>query len=297
MTIITGQIETLKTLKSQLKINGIDRFNSVADINNFLRGFSYEKSLIPQEIKESLDTEVKALEDSLKFYKEKRKKSFFFKVIYYFKVKTTQNNLLYIRENFEKISLRKCDKRYEELDFIKQVVDELYNIIAGVIGENAVVNELKKLSDDYYLINDFSVHFKQPLFYQQENTRIYNIQVDHLLVSKSGVFQIETKNWSRYSVENRDLNSPVKQALRASYALFVLLNNILDIKVSDHHWGNKRIPVRNIIVLFNHKPRDSFKLIKIVSLNELNSYINYFDEIFNKEDTKAIFDELRESIR
>ena len=179
------------------------------------------------------------------------------------------------------------------------MVDGLYTLIAGAIGENSVVNELQKLSDNYYLINDFSVEFNPPIYNKNEDDRIYSIQIDHLLICQSGVFLLETKNWSKQSLTNLDLRSPVEQILRTSYALFVLLNSeskYNDISLVDHHWGSKKIPIRNIIVMTYEKPKEEFKYVKVLSLNELNGYIKYFDQIFDETEVKSIFDYLNNGI-
>lgn len=180
--------------------------------------------------------------------------------------------------------------------FTKEVIEGLYTLIAGAIGENLVVKELQKLSDKYVLINDFSIEFNPPIFNRKENDRIYSIQIDHLLITDSGIFILETKNWSKQSINNLDLRSPVTQIMRTSYALFVLLNSeseYNEINLNSHHWGNKQIPIRNIIVMINEKPKEKFKYVKVKSLNELNGYITYFDSIFNDAEVKSISDYLR----
>ena len=119
------------------------------------------------------------------------------------------------------------------------------------------------------------------------------------MVSKfrqSGVFLLETKNWSRKSIENLDLRSPVKQILRTSYALFVLLNSdskFNDIELERHHWGSKKIPIRNVIVMTNEKPKEEFKHVKVLSLSELNGYIQYFEPLFSGKEVKSIFEYLK----
>ena len=122
------------------------------------------------------------------------------------------------------------------------------------------------------------------------------MQIDHLLVCRSGVFLLETKNWSKASVESLDLRSPVKQVLRTSFALFVLLNGKSrhsGIRLDHHHWGAKKIPIRNVIVMINEKPREEFKRVKVLSLGKLVGYIRYFDQTLNDEEVKSIFECLR----
>lgn len=36
----------------------------------------------------------------------------------------------------------------------------------------------------------------------------------------------------------------------------------------------------------NEKPKEEFKHVKVLSLNELNGYIKYFDQIFSEDEVK-----------
>ena len=87
--------------------------------------------------------------------------------------------------------LIRSEKDIKHLSQIKDVVTNLNPLIAGAIGENLVVKEIKKLSDEYILINDFSLELEEPIFNRKENDRIYSIQIDHLLISKAGLFILE----------------------------------------------------------------------------------------------------------
>lgn len=296
MTIVAGKIEPLKKLKEILNKNGITRFSSIGEINTFIKNYENEKKDIPSIIKSSLDEEIRKLEETSKQTEEKRNKNIFNKIFYYPKTILLANKKSTLSKNYENVISIRCKKSYKELDFTKEVIDGLYTLIAGAIGENSVVNELQKLSDKYYLINDFSVGFNPPIYNKKENDKIFSIQVDHLLICHSGVFLLETKKWSKQSIKNLGLRSPVKQIARTSYALFVLLNSESNIGLSRHHWGSKNIPIKNIIIMTNEKPKEEFKFVKILSLNELNGYIQYFDEIFSKTEVENIFNYLKNEI-
>jgi len=272
----------------------------------------------------NLSHKIRKIEETSKQTIEKRNKNLFYKILYYLKIKILTKKKSTIEKNLEKIIRKKtrttehevikaknklndytenkeniisarCAESYKELNSTKEVVDGLYTLIAGAIGENSVVNVLQKLSDNYYLINDFSVEFNPPIYNKKENDRIFSIQIDHLLISQSGVFLLETKIWSKQSIKNLDLRSPVEQILRTSYALFVFLNSeskYNNISLARHHWGSKKIPIRNIIIMTNEKPKEEFKHVKVLSLNELIGYIKYFDQIFNDAEVENIFDYL-----
>lgn len=60
------------------------------------------------------------------------------------------------------------------------------------------------------------------------------------------------------------------------------------LRLDKHHWGDKKISIRNIIVLTNTKPKEEFRYVKILAVNELIDYLNYFKPIFPVNDTQKI---------
>ncbi len=200
-----------------------------------------------------------------------------------------------ITSDFSEAVAHSAHPSLSELDRKKTTVDEVNNYIYGALGEQKVVKTLESLPDEYFLINDFKVSFSPALFNKQENDYIRSVQIDHILVGPSGVFLIETKNWSEKSLENLSLRSPVEQIRRANFALFYLLNNDKSnyhIHLDHHHWGDKKIPVKNLIVLTGTKPKEEFQYVKILTVGELLSYIDYFKPIFTEAETKKIADQI-----
>jgi hypothetical protein len=296
MTIIFGKIEPIKRLKETLHSRGIYQFSSIRDVNSFIKQYDSIKQSIPETTKNSFDYQIEdvklALDNAIKL----REKNILTKFFYYYRTRKLRRNHAVLIKNYNFILSEKTSESYKNLEFIKETVDGLYSTIAGAIGENAVVRELKKLSDQYYLINDFSLKFNPPIYNKRENDRIYSIQIDHLLVCPSGIFILETKNWSSKSVENIDLRSPVEQIKRASFALFVYLNSNKKKGLLSNHWGSKKIPIKNIIVMTNKSPVNDFHHVKVLSLSELNHYIQYFEEIFDDAETEVIFTYLNNKI-
>lgn len=180
-----------------------------------------------------------------------------------------------------------------ELERKKAIIDNLNSFIYGALGEQKVVKELENLSDEYFLINDFSVSFSSAIYNRQENDYIKSVQIDHIVIAPSGIFLIETKNWSEKSLENLSLHSPVKQIRRTSFVLFKLLNNEMskyNLRLDRHHWGDKKISIKNLIVMTNTKPLEDFQYVKVLTLNELLGYINYFKPTFSIKETQTIAD-------
>jgi hypothetical protein len=226
-------------------------------------------------------------------------KKLFFNLIVYFsvrsKVKTLakkNNRLHYLNTNFEKEVRRASRLALYELDRKKIAIDEINSFIYGAIGEQKVVKELKQLSDEYILINDFTFSFTKPIYSKRDKQYIKSIQIDHLLISPSGIFLIETKNWSKDSLKNLSLRSPVAQIKRANFALYKILSGYIKSNLGKHHWGERKIPIRNLIVIINRKPNEEFEYVKILTLNELLGYIEFFKPSLSNTETQDLADYL-----
>lgn len=203
------------------------------------------------------------------------------------------NRYQFITSDFNEAVKQSVQHPLSELERKKATIDQLSSYIYGALGEQKVVKTLETLSDEYFLINDFVFSFSPAIYNKKENDYIKSVQIDHILVGPSGIFLIETKNWSEKSLENLSLRSPIEQIRRTSFALFYLLNNEMSnyyLRLDRHHWGDKKIPIKNLIVLTNTRPKEEFQYVKILTVNELLSYVNYFKPIFSYTETKRISD-------
>lgn len=201
--------------------------------------------------------------------------------------------LEYLSSHFQDAVNESCFLDIQALEKKKEIVENLNNTIYGAIGEQKVETALKKLSNDYILINDFCCSFNPPIYNKKDKDHIHSIQIDHLLLSPAGIFLIETKNWSNNSINNPDFRSPVKQILRTNYALYKMLNNelgSLNKNFTQQYWGNRKVPIKNVIVFTNNKPLEQFEFVKIVTLDELLPYIKYFDASFLNDEIEMVAD-------
>jgi hypothetical protein len=148
MAVIEGQIEPLKKLKEILHQNGISRFGSIGDINDFIKNYETEKNEIPKLIENKLDAEinqlqanlaeyqqnydilkadvsneidvqVKALEEKLELAKGKSNKRFIHKIFCYPKIKVLMNKKANLEKNFESIVRKKTRLAEQEVSRTK----------------------------------------------------------------------------------------------------------------------------------------------------------------------------------
>lgn len=266
-------IDDINKLKQELSISTNNAsINFFQKVIKYLRHRKYKRLIKHQE--HNFDIEVKMeiseLVDNYQF---------------------KSNRYQFIASNVNEAIRQSVQHPLSELERKKAKIDELNSFIYGALGEQKVVKALESLPDEYFLINDFAVSFSPAIYNRQENDYIKSVQIDHILVAPSGVFLIETKNWSEKSLESLSLRSPVQQIKRTNFALFKLLNSgigIYQLHLDTHHWGEKKISIRNLIVLTNTKPKEEFQLVKILTLNELLNYVNYFKPIFSNAETQRI---------
>jgi len=199
-------------------------------------------------------------------------------------IESIQSEVDHLIQNTVKLAADRSKDELYELERTKKAIGELRTIIAGAKGEFAVEQELKKLPNNFYVINDYRLNFTRPMINKQTGEKIFSIQIDHLVVSPGGVFILETKNWSRRSIESLNLRSPIEQIQRSSYALYVFINN--NISINSHHWGSKHISLKNILVMTGASTNQKFQYVKVKHLEELNVYLKYFDAIYSDNETK-----------
>lgn len=197
----------------------------------------------------------------------------------------------YLNDFFDEAVNESGKIELQRVDLNKLIIDDVNNSIIGAKGEEMVVNKLQTLSDDYILINDFNCWFDNAIYLHSDRSYIKSIQIDHLLISPAGIFLIETKNWSEHSLQNEDFHSPISQIRRLNYALYKILvqetdkNNFF---MRGHHWGQRKIPIKNVIVMVNKLPKAEFEYVKILTPDRLLNYIEYFSPSFSSEDVQSI---------
>ena len=64
-------------------------------------------------------------------------------------------------------------------------------------------------------------------------------------------------------------------------------------KLKSNYWDDRKIPIKNVIVMTNKRPKVDFKHVKVLSLKELIDYIQYFDQTLDHEEVSNIYEYLR----
>lgn len=148
---------------------------------------------------------------------------------------------------------------------------------AGAQAEFAVIGRLRQLPDRFLVFNDVQLRANRRI--QFDGIGLQSAQIDHVVLSKCGVFAIETKYWSRKFIESGKFHDPFDQSRRAGYLLYDLLRQ---------SFGKTR--VRNIIACAGSLPEAPPKTyIDVVRLDGLVDHISrYYREEFGDAKLQAL---------
>ncbi len=70
MAHIHGQIDSLKQIRSTLDLNGISRFNSINELNDFLKNYKSEEKLIQQRFENEIAEDIIDLKQRIHYNQE-----------------------------------------------------------------------------------------------------------------------------------------------------------------------------------------------------------------------------------
>ena len=235
-----------------------------------------------------------------------------------------KKRLEYVEANFEK----EADKRLESIlirlellkkkksnignNVEKEVNSRLSSLISnidnietirrsneyyGAFGELAVIEELNKLSSEYYLFNDLRLELDHYIHF--DGSKLRTAQIDHLVVGPTGVFVIETK----YCGKNRSQElftssyTPYDQVRRASYIVYRILNKDRygnPLQKALYNMKGKEISTRSIVAIVgNMCPFEPDRRIRLLSHDKLYYHIQKGNRSLSAEDVNSIVETLR----
>ncbi|ABE51671.1 Protein with nuclease-related domain [Methanococcoides burtonii DSM 6242] len=152
------------------------------------------------------------------------------------------------------------------------------NEYKGALGEIAVIKKLTELSDDYFQFNDVYLELNE--YIKFNGSSLKSAQIDHLVVGPTGVFVIETKNWSKnytQTVFNEGSYTPYDQIQRSSYIVYRYLNDNKygnAIQKTYHNLANSEVKVKSILAITGSTiPFEKHRFVRVARYNQIPSHI------------------------
>ncbi len=207
--------------------------------------------------------------DSLLFFNKNKKSHEYVKRIDHLKVNRDaiiENNLLYL---------------YREKDILDRLTREYRSELKGYYGELLVLDTLKKLNDDYYVISD--VPITREFGHKFDGKMLKSARVDHVVVSRKGVYCIETKNWNM-KWKSDDRPTPGEQARRASYLLYRYLKYTCNIP---------RVRVMSIVLYTNSTIKGKEDFVRFLRYEDFPAYLEGRQDTLSDEEVKQVVECLK----
>lgn len=177
-----------------------------------------------------------------------------------------ENNLLYL---------------YREKDVLDRLTREYRSELKGYYGELLVMDMLERLGDGDYVLSD--VRITRESGHKFDGKMLKSARVDHVVVSRKGVYCIETKNWNM-QWKSDDRPTPGEQARRASYLLYRFLK---------YTCGISRIRVMSIVLYTNSTIKGKEDFVRFLRHEDFPAYLEARQEILSDGDVGRVVECLR----
>jgi len=172
--------------------------------------------------------------------------------------------LNFISTNKDKLIEDKCKRVKGDIGELEQLLKSPE--LAGAVAELELIEYLKKLPDDCYIINGITLILDKAIRF--DGKWLKSAQIDHLVITPAGVFVIETKNWSKEFTEHGNYFDPYQQVKRASYLCYKILGS-----------PNSSLKVKNIIAYRGNIPqKQNNSFVKVLHFQKVNDYILWHKE-------------------
>lgn len=148
--------------------------------------------------------------------------------------------------------------------------------LANAVAERAVIRTLSTLPDEFVLINDLHLTCDRDIAF--EDGYLKAAQLDHLLIGPTGIYAIETRNWSSTLAADGDESDPILQVARASFLYSHILKEA----------GYDQI-VRSIVACEGAPPtRSGGAHVAVMPTARLLSYVQYGPALMSVQEIALI---------
>ena len=260
-----NKIETLKKHLDRLEKSLDERsrrcrndIDADIEITSFAIQLIKEQKGIIQRIFNS--TRVRKYEEKLRRLKLKRKT---FHLILQKELDRVRSNLDKAQKSFDLLVEDGCRESHSKVKLVERVLKSPE--LAGALAELELINSLSSLPENHYIINDVKLKINKAIYFDGEWLK--SAQIDHVVVTPSSVFVIETKNWSKEFAQAGIYYDPYQQVKRASYLCYKFIGERYKLKARSIIAHKGSLP---------EKPSESFT--KVLSIDKVKGYISWFKD-------------------
>ncbi|GAH10556.1 unnamed protein product, partial [marine sediment metagenome] len=174
--------------------------------------------------------------------------------------------------------------KVSQLHKAREIIEKNQQFFESALGETAVIKELRKLPETYYILNEVELSFFRSIRWKKYGEYVKSCKIDHIVVGPTGIFLIETKNGSLQTMQT-EKTTPHKQIQRAGYIFFIQMMD---------QFG-KKYPLYQIIATFKQLPQIPYDYVTQLTIDELVDHILGREGRLDPSDVLAIVDWLKSS--
>lgn len=187
----------------------------------------------------------------------------------------------HLKNNRETIIDNNLMYLYREKDVLDKMTREYRSELKGYYGELLVMDSLKELGDDFYVISD--VWITRETGHKFDGKMLKSARVDHVVVGRKGVYCVETKNWnSRWKFDDKP--TPGGQARRASHLLYRYLK---------YTCGLGGIKVLSIVLYTNSSIKGREDFVRFLRYDEFTGYLAQRQDVLTDVEIQKIVEAIK----
>jgi len=284
---IIGHSGSEDYLKDRLLRKGLDGFNSFKDIQHFKSNFSKILKSSTAEERKKLNSIIVGLKNDEHNLRKRleEKKSELQQSLTKEKAELMENPL----SSKGKRRIKKIDKTIEKkLDkpFKKDKKQIKKTEKKHILREKNLEKSVEKKVSQLHKAQDI-IQKNQPFIrWKKYGEYVKSCKIDHVVVGPTGIFLIETKNWSPQTMLTSRF-TPHKQIDRAGYIFFI--------QMMDHF--ERKFPVYQIVATYRQLPQIPYDYVTQLTIRELVDHIHRRQGRLNRSDVLTIVSWLQASPR
>jgi hypothetical protein len=179
-------------------------------------------------------------------------------------LKIKETELAQRKGSIDLLARRECQDLINTIDLLKSLSSS--QDLAVAAAEMEMLEYLKQLPANYYVINNVNLSVEKGFNF--EGKWLIHGHIDHLVITPSGLFAIEVRNWNKQTIEKNSPNDPAAQIKFASQLCYEIIKPAFP-----------GVTVRSILAFRGHPPEfQTSGIVKLMPIQEVPAYIIWFKD-------------------
>jgi len=179
-------------------------------------------------------------------------------------LETRETELLQKKGSIDELARQEWQDLITQIELLKNIFGSQELGVAST--ELEMLEYLKQLPDDFQVINNINLTVDRGFLF--EGKWLTNGHIDHLVITPSGLFAIEVKNWNRETSDKDSTIDPFRQIKYSAQLCYEMIKPAFP-----------DVSMRSILAFKGHAPDfQTSGIVKSIPLPEVPGYIIWFND-------------------